>query len=49
MGLSCHRDFSKPTLKPSVKIRWASLNSGVENDRRGSSFFLISSSYKQTD
>ena len=31
-------------LKLSVKMRWASLNSGVEKERRGSSFFLISSS-----
>lgn len=33
------------TLKPSVKMRWASLNSGVEKERRGSSFFLMSSSF----
>ena len=32
------------TLKLSVKILCASLNSGVENDRRGSSFLRISSS-----
>ena len=31
-------------LKLSVKMRCDSLNSGVENDSRGSSFFLISSS-----
>lgn len=32
------------TLKFSVKIRWASLNSGVEKERRGSSFLRISCS-----
>lgn len=32
------------TLKLSVKIRCASLNSGVEKESRGSSFFFISSS-----
>ena len=31
-------------LNASVKVRWASLNSGVEKERRGSSFFRISSS-----
>jgi len=34
------------TLKLSVKMRCASLNSGVEKERRGSSFLRISSSCK---
>lgn len=43
------RALSEITLKPSVKIRCASLNSGVEKERRGSSFFLISSNCKWWD
>ena len=34
------------TLKLSVNILWASLNSGVEKDRRGSSFLRMSSNCK---
>ena len=36
--------FPKFFLKLSVKILWASRNSGVEKDKRGSSCFLRSSS-----
>merc|ERR1711907_308576 len=37
--------FPKFFLKFSVKILWASRNSGVEKDKRGSSCFLRSSSF----
>lgn len=41
------RPYHPRTLKPSVKMRCASLNSGVEKDSRGSSFLRMSSSCAQ--